>query len=223
LWKSTILAQLFLSSESKDNSEWVQGLPFQVYTITPESLQNYAIQGTFESALTRRGIWYVPVSTTSTYTLLEIHCQNDNLNVVGTVGSQIAEQMNTLNGKVDLALTKNWIVSLETTKHLFLALESNTETIIYPLIAFPNQYIALKPIDSLGAYRASEVLLLIAVELLKTAHVVNITSELNVHIPHAIYKDPTSGLPDILWIDLKYVPNPQSQLLFEVSEYGVVK
>lgn len=220
-WKSIILAQSFLSSENKDSSEFVQGTPFQVYTITPENFGNYVNRGTFESVLTRMGIWYIPVSTPSTYTLLEIHCQNDNLNIVGTVGSRIAEQMGTLNGKMDLALTKNWIVKIETTKHLFLAVEDDTETIIYPLISFPDQYTTLKPVDSLnGGYKASEVLLRIAIELSKT---VNITPELDIHIPQAIYANPISGLPERLWVDLEYLPNPQNQLLFEVREFGVIK
>jgi len=221
-WKGSILMQSSFSPESTEDSKFVQERPFPVYTITSESIQNYATQGTFESTLTPRGMWYVPVSTTDS--LLEIHCQDGSLDIAGFISnSQIAKQINRLSEQVDLALVKNWMVKIETTQHFFLALESNTETLIYPLItSFPNQYITLKPIDNLGGYKASEVLLLIATEFLKTANAVSISPELNIHIPKAFYEnDPVAGgFPPTLWVNMKYLPNSENQLLFEVTEYG---
>jgi hypothetical protein len=164
-------------------------------------------------------MWYVPVSTTAS--LLEIHCQEGNLNIEGFISnSQFAKQINKLSEQVDLALTKNWIVRIEPTYHLFLALENNTETLIYPLDTTLNRYNTLKPIDNLGGYNASEVLLVMATEFLKITNVVNISPELNIHIPKAFYEDDsvTGGFPPTLWVNMKYLPNSENRLLFEVTE-----
>ncbi|NJO17255.1 MAG: hypothetical protein HC877_16380 [Thioploca sp.] len=220
-WKGSILMQSSFSPESTEYSKFVQERPFPVYTITSESIQNYATQGTFESTLTLRGMWYVPVLTTDS--LLEIHCQAGSLDITGLMSnSQMAEQINKLSEQVDLALTKNWMVRIEPTYRFFLALESNTETLIYPLADSFNQYITLKPIDSLGGYKASEVLLLIATEFLKTANAVSISPELNIHIPKAFYEEEpvAGGFPPTLWVNMKYLPNSENRLLFEVTEYG---
>lgn len=220
-WKDIIAVQE--SPLGLDTFEMVLRKPFQLYTITPESFQNYATQSDFESVLIPMGTWYVPVSTTSTGNLLQIDCQNGQLDIAGTAGSLFAKQLNTLHKEMNLDLVKNWVVTIYPVNRLFLATKGNTEMIIYPLITFPGQYTKLNPIDSLGGYRASEVLLLIATEFLKTVNTVSITSELNIHIPKAVYKEDSSSGVSMLWINLKYLPNFENRLLFEATEYGPAK
>ena len=212
----------------EEDSKFVQDRPFQVYTITTESFQHYATQGTFESTLTPTGMWYVPVPATST--LIVVYCQAGGLKIGGSQkSSELAKQINQLDKQVDFALTKHWMVEINPTLRSFLALEKNMETVIYPLVDsfFPSQYAALKTIDSLGGYggyKASEVLLVIATELLQTANAVDITPELDVHIPRAFQQEPLSfGFPPpAIWVNMKYFPNPENRLLFEVTGYGDV-
>jgi len=158
-------------------------LPFQTYTITPESLRNYMTQGNFKSTLISRNIWYVSISSAYTYDLLEVSCSNGELGIAGIAGSLISEQFNKTYAKlkrtqVNFRETKGAIVKIDTTKHLFLVLEKNNVVMIYPLISFPEQYISLKTVDNLGGYYASDMLLLIAVEFLATTNQVTVTPEL---------------------------------------------
>lgn len=102
-WKGIIMVSSLFSSAPSENVTFVQGTPLQVYTITTDSIQNYASEGSIESTLVQTGVWYIPVSITSTYNLLEIHCFNDELKIVGTAGSRIAEQLNKLNALSNLA------------------------------------------------------------------------------------------------------------------------
>jgi len=222
-WKSSILFGLEFSSLPEKHEVFPAGKPLQVNTITPASLQNYT-PGDFESILVHTGNWYAPVLTTANNPyLLEVSCQNDSLNIVGAGFNGIAQPLNTLSQKVNLESTKNWIVRIDETSRLFLAVTVNTDTTIYPLITFPSQYDKLKPIDSFGGYRDSEVLLLISTEFLKTANAVNITPALNVHIPAARYEGSMAvGGSEIFWVDFKYLPNPDNRLLFEAT-YGLVE
>ncbi|MDD2815898.1 MAG: hypothetical protein PHP00_09190 [Thiotrichaceae bacterium] len=210
-----------LSSLSSDKSVgFVQSSPLQVYTITSESLQNYASQGSFKSTLVQTGVWYAPISIASAYNLLEIHCANNELKIVGTVGSRIVEQLGKLNALGNFAEKNSLIVQIEATKRLFLAVDDNATTTIYPIIEFPNQYASLKPINSLGGYSVSEVLLLIATEFLTTTNVATLSSSLNLIIPKAAYTPPTAtGTTETFWVNLQYVPNSENRLLFEASEY----
>lgn len=223
-WHAFLPISLFYPPVEED-SKFVQDRPFQIYTITLESFQHYATQGTFESTLTPIGMWYVPVPTTNT--LIVIDCQAGSLNIGGSKSSsELAKQINQLGEQVDFALTKNWMVEINPTLRSFLVLEKNMETLIYPLVnrLFPDQYSALKTIDSLGGYKALEVLLVIATELLQTANAVNITPELDVHIPRAFQQGlPWGGFPPAIWVNMKYSPNPENRLLFEVTEYGLAE
>jgi hypothetical protein len=236
-WKGSILLDDFFSSPTSTNSSGPfpekhdvvpAGKPLQVDTITPASLQNYT-PGNFESVLVHTGGWYMPFLTTVNTTannpyLVEVSCQNGSLNITGVTLKGLQPQMlNTLSQQINLELTENRIVILHETSRLFLAVAVNTDTTIYPLIAFPGQYDKFKPIDRFGGYRDSEVLLLISTEFLKTANAVNITPALNVHIPAARYEGSMAvGGSEIFWVDFKYLPNPENRLWFEAT-YGLVE
>lgn len=97
-------------------------------------------------------------------------------------------------------------------------MDDNATTTIYPIIEFPNQYTSLKPINSLGGYSVSDVLLLIAMEFMKTANVAILSSDLNLIIPSTVYISPTASETNF-WVNLQYVPNQENRLLFEVTEY----
>lgn len=227
-WNNLLVSKLFLPSPPAGESvKFEKGLPLQIYTITPESLRNYATQGYFKSTLIPEGIWYVPISSAYTYDFLEIHCSNGELGISGIAGSLISKQFNEIYGKlkeqIDFGETKNLIVKIDATKRLFLALEKSNAVTIYPLIAFPDQYISLKAVNNLGGYSASDVLLLVAIEFLTTANMVTVTSELKIVIPKAAYMPPTaSGATDMLWINMEYLPNVENRLLFEVTDYCVL-
>ncbi len=223
-WKGRLAIQSLLSG-AVENIAFTKDFPLPVSTITADSLQNYAGISTFKSTLITQNTWYVPIiSNVPSYLLLEVSCYNGELKLVSTGRYQIAEQinqiLNTLKEKFDVADMQSLIVKINTSKRLFLAVEKNSTTTIYPLLAFPNQYASLQPIDDLGGYSASEVLLLIATEFLSTANLARITSELEIIIPKAAYFPATAtGATDMFEINLKYLSNAENKWLFEVIEY----
>lgn len=220
-WQNFLMGLSFFPSGKTATS--VQSVPLPVYTMTADSLRNYSSQGSLKSTLVQTGIWYVPVSMNAVSTFLEMHCANDELKIVGTVGSRIVEQLDKLNTLGNFAEKNSLIVRIETTKRLFLAVDDNATTTIYPIIEFPNQYTSLKPINSLGGYAVSEVLLLIATEFLTTANAATLSPNLNLTIPKVTYTPSTaSGATETFWINLQHVPNRENRLLFEISEYHAV-
>lgn len=229
-WRIFFSLQIFLAQNTHNTEaiNFIPGTPIKVYTITPDSIQNYTSQGSFQSALVFRNTWYIPISSSSTYEFLDIRCTDNTLSIVGTAGNQTAEQYrkvsSQIQGQISSGEENHLIIKIETTKHLMLAVEGDSNTTIYPLIEFPNQYSALQPVNDLNGYVASEVLLLIAAEFLNTANVATLTSDLKLNIPKAAYFPATAtGATGMFWIDLDYVPNDEGKLLFEVKEYELIK
>ncbi len=68
-------------------------------------------------------------------------------------------------------------------------------------------------IDAVGA---------IATRVVADACAVNpvISQDLSLHIPNAVYQNSATGEMN-MWVDFKYLPNPEGRLLFEVTRYGV--
>lgn len=225
-WQGRLaVGSLFSSGTVVKRIEFEKGFPLQIYTITAESLQNYATQGSFQSVLVAQNTWSVPlISNVGTYYFLDVYCSNGELDIVGSEQGRVAEQLHQiwsqLKEQANFIETQTLIVKMNAIKRVFLAVEKDAATTIYPLNAFPTQYASLKSVDDLGGYSASEVLLLIATEFLTTANVATVTPELKITIPKAVYMPATAiGTTSTLSISLEHVPNTEGKLLFEAIEH----
>jgi hypothetical protein len=203
------------------------GTPLREYYVTLKSLEKYAEHHLFESILIPTTVWYVPMFITThnySYTL-EINCWQGIFTVAAKFSSHTlsATMLKLMVAGVDLTQAKliNNPSHSDVGGYLLIMVTNGGETIAYPAHAYIGQYYYLKTVDSLGGYKASDIITEMLLEHLTTMNRrgnATISPDLKIHVPHAIFYYPTpEDIPTSLDLDFTFVPNPENRLLFEGS------